>query len=148
MSRAPKAFEELGPVLRDLRLERGLTQVELSDRAGVSKSMLSLYESGKQRPHLDTLERLLDALGIRLGELVMRLESWPGTEEVAPGRRGSRRYTPAGAVARRNLEEEAVAAATEVLQRIAALLQHALQGERQQGGGAPAGEPDRANDEA
>jgi transcriptional regulator with XRE-family HTH domain len=148
MSRPPRAFDALGPALRDLRIERGLTQVELAVRAGVSKSMLSLYESGKQRPHLDTLERLLDALGIRLGELVMRLESWPGTEEVAPGRRGSRRYTPAGAVARRNLEEEAVAAATEVLQRIAALLQHALQGDPRQGGAAPAGDSDQANDEA
>jgi transcriptional regulator with XRE-family HTH domain len=60
-------------VLRDLRIERGLTQVELAQGAGVSKSMLSLYEGEKQRPQLDTLEKLLDALGVRLGELAARL---------------------------------------------------------------------------
>jgi transcriptional regulator with XRE-family HTH domain len=35
--------------------------------------MLSLYEGEKQRPQLDTLEKLLDALGVRLGELAARL---------------------------------------------------------------------------
>lgn len=149
MSQTRKAFDALGPVLRDLRIERGLTQVELAGRADVAKSMLSLYESGKQRPHLDTLEKLLDALGIQLGELVMRLESWSGTEEVGPGRRGPRPHTSARAAARRRLEEEAVAAATEVLQGIAALLQNALQAAATPAASSRAGEPThRKNDEA
>lgn len=67
-------FDGLGAVLRDLRTDRRLTQVELAERAGVSKSMLSLYERDKQRPHLDTLGRLLDALGVSLGQLAARLE--------------------------------------------------------------------------
>lgn len=67
------AFHGLGGVLRDLRTDRRLTQEQLAERAGVSKSMLSLYEGGKQRPHLDTLGRLLDALGVRLGGLAARL---------------------------------------------------------------------------
>ena len=67
-------FDGLGPALRDLRIERGLTQVQLAERAGVSKSMLSLYEQEKQRPHLDTLGKLLNALGVSLGQLAARLE--------------------------------------------------------------------------
>ncbi|HSL84262.1 MAG TPA: helix-turn-helix transcriptional regulator [Thermoanaerobaculia bacterium] len=67
-------FDGLGPALRELRAERGWTQVELAERAGVSKSMLSLYERGKQRPHLDTLGKLVNALGVSLGQLAARLE--------------------------------------------------------------------------
>jgi len=67
-------FDGLGPSLRDLRTDRGWTQVQLAERAGVSKSMLSLYEGDKQRPHLHTLGKLLDALGVSLGQLAARLE--------------------------------------------------------------------------
>jgi transcriptional regulator with XRE-family HTH domain len=117
------AFDDLGPVLRALRLEHGLTQVELSVRAGVSKSMLSLYEQGRQRPHLDTLARLLEALGVRLGELAMLLERWKDGEEAASAMDPSTaRGAPSG-----RAEEEQVAAAIEVLQGIAALLRSALQ---------------------
>lgn len=124
------AFDDLGPVLRDLRLEHGLTQAELSDRAGVSKSMVSLYEQGRQRPHLDTLDRLLEALGVRLGELAGRLERWQDGE----GGGSARHASPARGAASGRAEEEAVAAAIEVLQGIAALLQSAT---RVGPGGAP-----------
>ncbi len=36
--------------------------------------MLSLYERDKQRPHLDTLGKLVNALGVSLGQLAGRLE--------------------------------------------------------------------------
>ena len=123
-----KGFDALGPVLRELRIERGLTQAELAERAGSSKSMLSLYERGKQHPQLETLEKLLDALEVRLGELVTRLESWPAVGEAASARRGPRRSAP---LVQRPEDpyEEAVSAATEVLQGIAALLEHAIRGE-------------------
>lgn len=67
-------FDGLGPALRDLRTGRRLTQAQLAERAGVSKSMLSLYEGDKQRPQLDTLGKLLDAFGVSLGQLAARLE--------------------------------------------------------------------------
>lgn len=145
MSRPPRAFDALGPVIRDLRIERGLTQVELAARAGVSKSMLSLYEGGKRRPQLETLERLVDALGVRLGELAMRLESWPRREKADPSRRGPKRISSEASCSG-TLHQEAVAAATEVLRRIAILLQHAVQGER--GRIESAVEPAPNNDDA
>lgn len=147
MSRSPKAFDALGPVLRDIRIERGLTQVELAARAGVSKSMLSLYEGGKRRPQLETLERLVDALGVRLGELAMRLESWPSGQDVDPTRRGPRRISPEVSLPG-TLQQEAVAAATEVLQGIAALLQDAIQGERGRTGSEVEPEPEQESRDA
>lgn len=72
MSAGP--FAGIGPALRGLRVERGLTQAQVAERAGVSKTMLSLYERDRVRPHLDTLGRILDALGVRLVELAARVE--------------------------------------------------------------------------
>ena len=135
----PSSLGGLGRVLRDLRIERGLTQVELAQRARVSKSMLSLYEGEKQRPQLDTLEKLLDALGVRLGELAERLEGRPMEQTGDSKRRGPRRSRPGAPEASgleaggleleaSRLEAEAAAAATTVLRGIGVLLRIAARG--------------------
>ncbi len=56
-------FAELGTTLRTLRESAGLTQAELARRAGLGKSRLSKYESGKELPKLASLEKLLRVLG-------------------------------------------------------------------------------------
>lgn len=63
--------------LIDLRLERGLTQKELAERAGTSQSAIARLEIGKQEPTLRFLRRVVEALG---GKLTIRIES---AEEVA-----------------------------------------------------------------
>lgn len=55
-------FAELGLTLRALRESKGLSQGELARRAGMGKSQLSKYESGKELPKLGSLEKLLRAL--------------------------------------------------------------------------------------
>lgn len=59
-------FESLGSALRWLRWRRNRTQHEVARSAGITRAMLSAYETGKQRPSLDSLGRLLVALGIDL----------------------------------------------------------------------------------
>ncbi len=56
-------FADLGTTLRTLRESAGLTQAELARRAGLGKSRLSKYESGKELPKLASLEKLLGELG-------------------------------------------------------------------------------------
>lgn len=56
-------FSELGGTLRSLRESKDLSQGELARRAGMGKSQISKYEKGKELPKLDSLERLLEALG-------------------------------------------------------------------------------------
>jgi transcriptional regulator with XRE-family HTH domain len=55
-------FAELGTTLRTLREAAGLSQAELARRAGLGKSQLSKYESGKELPKLASLEKLLGVL--------------------------------------------------------------------------------------
>ena len=69
-SSAPSPFlSDLGRALRWLRERQSKKQYLVADSAGVTKGMLSAYETGRQRPSLDTLEKLLSALGCDLNDL-------------------------------------------------------------------------------
>jgi transcriptional regulator with XRE-family HTH domain len=63
------AFENLGQALRWLRSRQQRKQYEIADAAGITKAMLSAYETGKQNPSIETLEKILDALGNDLSDL-------------------------------------------------------------------------------
>jgi transcriptional regulator with XRE-family HTH domain len=59
----------LGHALRWLRDRRGRKQYQVAEDAGITKGMLSAYETGRQRPSLDTLEKILSTLGCDLNDL-------------------------------------------------------------------------------
>ena len=59
----------LGPALRWVRDRRGRKQYEVAAAAGITKGMLSAYETGRQRPSLDTLDKILDTLQCNLNDL-------------------------------------------------------------------------------
>lgn len=59
----------LGQSLRWLRDRQGKKQYQVADTAGITKGMLSAYETGRQRPSLETLEKILDTLGCDLNDL-------------------------------------------------------------------------------
>lgn len=63
------AFDSLGQALRWLRSRQHRKQYEIADAAGITKAMLSAYETGKQNPSIETLEKILDALHSDLSEL-------------------------------------------------------------------------------
>lgn len=54
---------DVGGLLREARRRAGLTQVELGQRAGVTQSVVSAYESGHRQPSLPVLLELLRASG-------------------------------------------------------------------------------------
>lgn len=56
--------------IRRLREERGLTQVKLAVEADMNPATLNRIEQGKANPNLKTLERLADALGVRVAQLL------------------------------------------------------------------------------
>jgi transcriptional regulator with XRE-family HTH domain len=55
--------------LRQLRAERGLTLDALAERAGVSRSMISLVERGASSPTAAVLDRLAAGLGVTIASL-------------------------------------------------------------------------------
>lgn len=61
-------------LLREMRVEAGVTQVELAERIERDQTFVSKYESGQRR--LDVLEvrEICQAIGLTLEEFVKRLE--------------------------------------------------------------------------
>jgi transcriptional regulator with XRE-family HTH domain len=59
----------LAEALRQLRVESGLSQVEMARRLGVSQPTLNRLENGSQNVTLDTLARLCHALRCEPGDL-------------------------------------------------------------------------------
>lgn len=59
---------EIGPRLRFVREQAGLSQRELAKRVGVPNSSISLMESGKTNPSVGSLKRVLDGIPIDLSE--------------------------------------------------------------------------------
>jgi uncharacterized protein len=52
-----------GALLREGRQRAGLTQAQLAQRAGVTQSVISAYESGHRQPSVPTLLAILHATG-------------------------------------------------------------------------------------
>lgn len=82
-------FDGLGKALRWLRGKQDKRQYQLAEEAGITKAMLSAYETGKQRPSLETLEKVLEALGVGLAELHDALDI-VNERTSGPGRAGRR----------------------------------------------------------
>lgn len=64
--------QRLAELLRGIRLEADLTQVQVSERISEPQSYVSKYESGEQRLDLIEIEAVCEAVGVSLATLVER----------------------------------------------------------------------------
>lgn len=62
-------YLQTGQRLRALRLEAGLTQEDLAEKADISVSFLSFLETARRKGSLETYYRLANALQINLADL-------------------------------------------------------------------------------
>jgi transcriptional regulator with XRE-family HTH domain len=67
-------FTKLGPALTLIRELRGKSQVKVAREAKIGKSQLSKYETGKELPKLESLEKVLSALDVGYLDLFYTLE--------------------------------------------------------------------------
>jgi transcriptional regulator with XRE-family HTH domain len=79
----------LGRALRWLRERQGRRQYQLAEKAGITKGMLSAYETGKQSPSLETLGKLLATLDCDLSDLHNAIQIVNGTPEAPRAWQGS-----------------------------------------------------------
>lgn len=56
--------------LRAIRKEKGLTQAELAEKAGIAVNSVRLYEAGARLPKLDTIARMAVAMGLTANDLM------------------------------------------------------------------------------
>lgn len=62
--------EAFGRRVKQLREEQGLTQIELASKMGIDSANLQKYENNRQGITLIYLNRMANALGISLSELM------------------------------------------------------------------------------
>lgn len=58
--------EEMGRSIRDLRLQRGMTQGDLAQQAGITQANVANIEAGKYSAGLDILNKIAYALGVTI----------------------------------------------------------------------------------
>ena len=83
------ALDDVGPRLRRLRGQRGITLTALADATGISKSTLSRLENGQRKATLELLLLLASAYRVPLDDLV-------GAPEVGDPRIRLKAYTKSG----------------------------------------------------
>jgi transcriptional regulator with XRE-family HTH domain len=69
MSRTKNERSDFGARLLALRKARGLSQVQLAERTGISQRAISSYETQVSYPPIPALPALAQALGVSLDEL-------------------------------------------------------------------------------
>ena len=61
---------KINETLKQLRLDRGMTQEDVAEQVGLTRQAVSSYESGRTQPGLDILERLAQVYQVELTDLV------------------------------------------------------------------------------
>ena len=62
--------KKLGVRISQLRMKAGMTQAKLAEGADLSIDSISRIERGNRAPSLESLEKIAEALGIDLAELL------------------------------------------------------------------------------
>jgi transcriptional regulator with XRE-family HTH domain len=70
--------QRFGANLSHLRERSGITQEELSFKAGLHRTEIGLLERGGRIPRIDTAAKLAGSLGVTLGVLLDGIEWHPG----------------------------------------------------------------------
>ena len=64
----------VGSTIRQIRVQKGMSQELLSGLAGIARSHLAMIETGKKQPNLETILKIALALKLRPSELITKIE--------------------------------------------------------------------------
>ena len=64
-----KILENLGKALKNIRLEKGMTQEFLAEKVGIHPTYVGKLESGKNNVSIKMLFKISRALGVKLSDI-------------------------------------------------------------------------------
>ena len=67
---------KFGLVIKELRLEKGLSQESLANQSDIDRTYISDIEKGERNISLKIIERLSETLQISLSELFKKIEEY------------------------------------------------------------------------
>ena len=79
--------QQLGEYVRDMRLARGLSQVEFGERCGFDQTYLSRIERGQANPTLNAMEVIANGLGISVFEMFEAVGLAVSNAQAKPSRK-------------------------------------------------------------
>lgn len=62
-----------GDAIRNARKKAGLTQKELAQKTGLAEITIRQYENNKREPKIETLQKIENAVGDKIGNLIYDL---------------------------------------------------------------------------
>lgn len=71
----------VGEMIRKYRIEKGMTQKKLGELCGIADSNIRKYETGKQTPKINTLQRIADALKVSIYNLMEFDEDYSASDK-------------------------------------------------------------------
>lgn len=77
MRMAESSEPPIGAVLRDLRVQRGLSQEQLAAKAKMHRNYIGGVERGEKSPTFKSVARLLAVMGVSWSELGAALDRSP-----------------------------------------------------------------------
>jgi transcriptional regulator with XRE-family HTH domain len=75
--RSNRILQALADRIRELRLDKKISQEELAHRSGLSRTGMGFLETGSRWPRLDTLMSVAEGLNISVDELLKGLHRSP-----------------------------------------------------------------------
>lgn len=57
-------------MLKELRVNAGITQVELGKYLGVKQNTISNWETGRSRPDIEKTAKIAEVLGVTIDEVI------------------------------------------------------------------------------
>ena len=67
--------EIIGKVIKEKRIQKGMTQDLLSGFAGIARTHLTMIENGTKQPNFETIWKIALALDLKPSELVEDIEA-------------------------------------------------------------------------
>ena len=76
----------VGQRIQSVRKAKGFTQKQLGEIVGLATGTIQQYELGKREPNFENLQKIAEALGIKLGELMdydgsIRVDTFKPTDD-------------------------------------------------------------------
>lgn len=62
--------DSIGERMKEIRIEKGLTQRQIADSIGVTYQHISQYERGLRTPKMNTIRKIAEALGVDVWEII------------------------------------------------------------------------------
>jgi transcriptional regulator with XRE-family HTH domain len=118
----------LGAALRSARVLAGYTQASLAERAGIGRNYYGALERGEHDPTFETLYKVADALGVRLGDLVGRARAsgrWTGRPDLMPRKKSANTIAIGNAIRAVMIDEFSAVASEHVARLLAVRAQRA-----------------------